>query len=201
MRVTQAWAQLRRWTCSNCSEDFVYLARGSVEGVPALIRFRAGGPLVAEAAQERIRNQLRAIEGAQRAGRAACPSCAQLAFWMRFPRSSLLWTIYGVVLGLAAAALGTAACQSVGLERHLAKLIGYGLLALGPLLGGAAGYWSALEAAPIDRKALSWGDFEGFRAEARSRGVGLEDAWLDRQGVPGGAEALSARLAPGCKFE
>jgi len=199
-RVTQAWAQLRRWTCSGCQSDFVYLARGSVEGVPALIRYRYSGPAIVEAAHERIRNKLRSIEASKHAGRAACPGCGQFALWMRFPRCSLLWTVYGVVLGLTAAAIVTGFVH-VNLERHLAKLLGYGALGLGPLLGGGLGYWLALRAAPIDTKALSWDDFEAFRAEARARGVGLEDAWLQRQGAAPGAEALSARLAPGCKFE
>jgi hypothetical protein len=205
VEVSQTWGQLRRWTCSKCQGDFVYLARGSVKaeakGVPYLSLVGVGGELIEEAAMERARGKLRQIEGSKRAGRAACPSCGHVAFWMRFPRYSITWALYGLVLGFAAVAIGFSALVPEGLDPRFKNLLAYASLLLGPLGGATLGHWLALRACPLDRKALAWSDFESFRAEARSRGVGLEDAWLERLGQHQGVEALSPRLAPGCKFE
>lgn len=204
VEVKQSWGQLRRWTCSGCKEDFVYLARGSVkasaQGIPYLSLVLGEKGLSYEARQK-AQGMLRKVEASKRAGRARCPGCGHLAFWMRFPRFSLTWTLYGMVLGWMAIVLAMMPFVSESLDPFLESALGWIWLLGGPTLGGGLGYWLALRANPLDPKPLSWPQFEDFRGTAREQGAPLEEVYLRRSGIHERLEVLSPRLAEGCKFE
>jgi len=204
VEVKQSWGQLRRWTCSGCEEDFVYLAWGSVkasaQGIP-YVSLVLGEKGLSYEARQKAQGKLRKIEASKRAGRARCPACAHLPLWMRFPRFSLTWTFYGAVLAWMALALALGAFVSSSTDPFLKDVVSWIWLLGSPLLGGGLGYWLALRANPLDTKPLSWSQFEAFRDGARAEGAVLEDLYLQRSGITTRLEALSPRLAPGCKFE
>lgn len=204
VEVKQSWGQLRRWTCSSCSEDFVYLARGSVkasaQGIP-YVSLLVGEKGLSFEARQKAMGMLRKVEAKLRAGRARCPACNHLQFWMRFPRFSVTWAFSGMILGFFAMVLATGPFLSDDLDKFLQSLIIWSSFLLGPSLGGALGYWLALRANPLDAKALTWAQFEDFRATAREKEAALEEVYLRRSGIHKRLEVLSPRLAPGCKFE
>jgi hypothetical protein len=199
------WLQLRRTTCG-CGEDFVYLAHGGataeVQGMNwiSLLQSDKG---FHDKADEKLRDKLRAVEGAKHAGRGRCPHCARYQLWMWIPRAGVKNALYGLILGLI---VGMVLASQISIPRG-----SYGLAALLGSLGGAAlGYWLSIRgwvsASQRDPASLTLEDFATLQAEAREQGVQPE--LLVAQRVARGPlahsealEVLSARLAPGGGFE
>lgn len=196
------WIQLRRVSCK-CGEDYVLFLTGIAHGLTHMSFYQRHQPLVLEAAQERIRNKLRQLEGGPRLGRGQCPSCGELQPWAP-TRSLLVRTAVGGVLGglLAATCVLAFRIVRITISPLQATLVVIGSASAGVLAGVVNEVFLPTTDRLPPEATLPYATFESLLAQSREQGRPVENLWAERLGIDAQeASLLSQRLASGGGFE